>query len=125
MHVFIFTVFIIAIKTGHSIPERLFGKENNHGAGARRSVAERRQDRAVGQVDVPISVLGGCCCFEEGEQSKDCSFCCPGFKEHRQGQGWCWWEPRWDPCRPGGTLGGWTGGLGCLTCTRSCILRAP
>lgn len=48
-------MFIIAMKTGHSIPEWFFG------AGARRSVAERRQDRAVGQVDVPGSVVGGCC----------------------------------------------------------------
>lgn len=62
MHAFIFTMFIIAIKTGHSTPERLFEKENNHGAGARRSVAERKQDRAVRQVDVPFSVLGSCCC---------------------------------------------------------------
>lgn len=37
MHAFIFTMFIIAIKTGHSIPERLFGKESGRGAGMRRS----------------------------------------------------------------------------------------
>lgn len=30
-------MFIIAVKTGHSIPERLFGKENGHEAGSRRS----------------------------------------------------------------------------------------
>lgn len=42
-------MFIIAIKTGQSIPERLFGEESSHGAGARRSVADRRQDRAGGR----------------------------------------------------------------------------
>lgn len=40
MHAFIFTMFIIAIKTGHSIPEWLVGKESNHRAGARGNIAE-------------------------------------------------------------------------------------
>lgn len=37
MHAFIFTMFIIAIKTGHTIPERLSGRGGGRGAGARRS----------------------------------------------------------------------------------------
>lgn len=58
MHAFIFTMFIIAIKRGHRIPEWLFGKESSCGFGVRWSgvVAEGRWDGAAG--------AGGCpyCC---------------------------------------------------------------
>lgn len=89
MHAFIFTMFIIAIKTGHGIPEQLFGKESSHGAGARRSLAERRQGRAGDGWMLPfLSWEDAALVLEEGEQSKGCSFCCSGGKEHpRAGAG--------------------------------------
>lgn len=89
-------MFIIAIKTGHGIPEQLSRKENSHGAGARRSVAGRRQARAGGRWMLPfLSWEDAAVVLEEGEQSKACSFCCSSYQGARStpGQGWCWWEP--------------------------------
>jgi len=83
MHAFIFTMFIIAIKTGHSIPERLFGKESGRGAGARRSHGREEAGWGCwgGGLSPVLSRGDTAASPEQGGPGRVGPFCCPGCLE--------------------------------------------